>query len=123
MCRFCRRHEDPSRRDLAMGLVMGRIDRNGLPVRNGPRLAPAKGRILAGGLRVSPAVNRKLIDLHRHLGQSEVAKQEISAWGNAMIADLGGDLQEALPARLCALAARHLLPGGPVHCLSRAENL
>jgi hypothetical protein len=41
--------------------MFGRANRNGLAVRGGLRLAPAKGRILAARLHVSLAVNRELI--------------------------------------------------------------
>lgn len=106
-----------------MVLVFGWANRNGLSDCDGPRLAPAKGQILAARLRVSLSVNRELIDLYRYIGRSDVTRQKTSARSNAKIAHLGDDLQKESPARLWVLADPPRLHGGPVRRLSRAERL
>ena len=121
MRRYCGRTDDPSQRSPAMGPVRGWVNRNGSAVCDGPRLAPAKGRILAA--RLLPGRQPRTHRPPRHIGRSDVAKQETSAWDNAMIAHLVDDLQKASPARLWVLVDPPLPHGGPVRRLSRAEKL
>ncbi len=60
-------------------------------------LGQIKERIRVARLRASLAVNRELIELYWHIGQSVVKQQKTKGWGKAVIARLGDDLQMAFP--------------------------
>jgi predicted nuclease of restriction endonuclease-like (RecB) superfamily len=61
-------------------------------------LKDLKERIRTAQLKAALAINRELLVLYWHIGQSIVERQQTAGWGAAVIDRLGKDLQTAFPA-------------------------
>ncbi len=60
-------------------------------------LKDLKERIRAAQIKAALAVNRELLELYWHIGQSIVERQQTEGWGNSVIDRLGKDLLKAFP--------------------------
>jgi hypothetical protein len=69
----------------------------GLPVGYPAFLADLKARIRTAQIKASLSVNRELIALYWHIGQSIVQRQRAEGWGKAVVERLSSDLQNEFP--------------------------
>ena len=60
-------------------------------------LADIKGRIQTAQVKAALAVSRELLRLYWEIGREIVTRQQAQGWGQAVIARLAADLQQAFP--------------------------
>jgi predicted nuclease of restriction endonuclease-like (RecB) superfamily len=60
-------------------------------------VAELRARIASSRLSAARAVNRELVGLYWDIGAAILTKQATHGWGQAVVANLGRDLQEAFP--------------------------